>query len=199
MKSFQDNSAVVIEEIKTFIRNNAPPMTAYSAEALSRAESDRFDFSLEFVDVDLDCRVMVYVRNNKSWNVEQDQEGNVWRVHNLTAEVNWSAYGSTASKLAVDRLTFMNRVAAFALALENAFPNEFYSLKETAHERALKRAESVAVQLAKKNVKNLRVGGSKVFGAPMDSMVGVYPFEADSKHYMATVTDYGHLIVARVS
>jgi len=206
MKNFQNNSAAVVEEIKSFIRNNAPTMTAYSAQALSRAsDSDYFDMSLEFIDQDLDCRVLVYVRNNKSWNVEQDQEGNVWRIHNLTTEVNWSAYGSTSSKLAVDRLAFMNKVASFAAALENAFPNEFYTLKETAHERALKRAESVAIRLAKENTKNLRVGGSKVFDAPMDSMVGIYPFEDNSKSYTATVTGYrkrhgrNHLIVTRVS
>jgi len=199
MKNYQNNSAEVMEQIKAYIRNAGIPMTAYSAEALSRADNEFCDISLEFINEEIDCRVMVYVRANKSWAVEEDAAGNTYRVHQVSASVNWSAYGSTEPKLAAARLAFMQSVASFAVALEEAFPHEFYTLKQTAEERALNRATNAAVSAAKAHTKGLRVSGQRAVAAPAEaSLNGEYPFEVEGRRFVATVAG-STLLVSRLS
>lgn len=198
-REFQDNSKQVVEELRNFIRNNAPPMQEYYERIKSESTFNPLNASLEFEDREINCRVMVYVRTDKGWTYEEDELGNDWQVHEVRAEVNWSAYGSTGSDLALKRLTFMTKVAAFAASIEEAFPNEFFTLKQTAQEKSFKAAQNAAVSAAKAHTKSLRIGGSRVIVAPPEANVDdEYPFSADNKTYSAFVSN-GMITVMRKS
>lgn len=198
-RQFKDNSKQVVEELKSFIRAYAPPMNEYYERIKSESTFNPLNVTLEFYDKEIDCRVTVYVRTDKSWNYEEDEFGNDWQVHQVRAEVDWSAYGSTNPVLALKRLNFMTCVANFAMKLEQAFPNEFFTLAETAQEKSSKAAQAAAVRAAKAHTKSLRIGGSRVIVAPPEAnMDGEYPFSADNKTYSAFVSN-GMITVMRNS
>lgn len=203
-----DNSAETLEAVKGFILKNAPSsLTDWSRKDIENDKVGRL--SIKFYNHEIKTDVSLYVSViDYGEDQFEDSEGNLWQNNSVSCKINWSAYGETATDLALARLSLMTEVANFAKSIEKAFPDVVYRLiqtKSAREEYAKKAAHIDASREVKKfcenETKGMRIGSTRFINLPGDTppLAGTYTFEMNKKNYKAIVHTSNQITLFRIS
>ena len=169
-----------------------------SLDSLATSESDYMGITISR-STNVDVKLSV---NVSFGNTVKDDEGNVFRTHDISVSVDWSSYGNNPANLALARAELYVDVAKVAVELEREFSGKrFYSFvssaadvaaatdRREADERAraliAKAAEVVSKTAARSH---MRVGKEKIVSDVeiADLPAGTYEVPFDGKVFTLT-------------